>query len=103
MILYVKTLPGEDPEPHFKRLRDKAAGREWVVRRTIHDDSGEVVPTKSAAWNQLMKDLAGGFARGVLVPTYRHISVDEAYYEDALHRIHEHRCMTSLLVPEPAT
>ncbi|MFE0640140.1 hypothetical protein [Streptomyces sp. NPDC058877] len=103
VVLYVKTLPGEDPEPHFQQLRAKAAGRKWAVRCTIHDDSGEIVPTQSAAWNELMKALAGGFARGVLAPTYRHISVDEAYYETALYGVHKHRCFTSLLVPEPST
>ncbi|MFC8895789.1 hypothetical protein [Streptomyces cinereoruber] len=99
----MKTLPGEDPEPHFKRLRAKAAGREWIVQRAIHDDAGQVIPAESAAWNELMTALAGGFAQGVLAPTYRHISVDETYYENTLYAVHEHRCFTSLLVPEPST
>ncbi|MET9932877.1 MULTISPECIES: hypothetical protein [unclassified Streptomyces] len=103
VVLYVKTLPGEDAEPHFNRLRAKVAGRGWRIHSTIHDNSGQVAPTESEAWDELMKALAGGFAQGVLTPTYQHISMDTGYYTDALYRISECRCFTSLLVPEPAT
>ncbi|MFF0754372.1 hypothetical protein [Streptomyces sp. NPDC004267] len=103
VVLYVKTLPGEDPTEHFQRLRDKAAGRGWTVHSAIHDDAGGIEPATSEAWRELVTILSSGSAQGVLAPTYRHISMDTWSYANALHLVAERRCFTSLLIPEPST
>ncbi|MFB6839761.1 hypothetical protein [Streptomyces sp. NPDC056361] len=103
VVLYVKTLPGEDPTPHFEQLRSKARGRGWTVHHEIHDDAGGIQPAKSEAWHELLTILGGGSAQGVLTPSYRHISIDPTYYTNALDEIAEYRCFASLLIPEPST
>ncbi|NML55146.1 hypothetical protein HHL19_35540 [Streptomyces sp. R302] len=103
VVLYVKTLPGENPTEHFQRLRAKAAGRGWTVHSAIHDDAGGIEPAMSEAWNELLTILSSGSAQGVLVPTYHHISMDSRSYTNALNLVAERRCFTSLLIPEPST
>ncbi|MCZ0978647.1 hypothetical protein O1L60_03770 [Streptomyces diastatochromogenes] len=102
VVLYVKTLPGLDPNPHFEELSTKARSRGWTVHMKIHDDAGGI-QTDSEAWGELMAALHGGLAQGVLAPSYHHISMDKVRYANALKEIAELRCFTSLLVPEPST
>ncbi|MFJ2785643.1 MULTISPECIES: hypothetical protein [unclassified Streptomyces] len=100
LALYVRTMPGVDPESWFEPLRLEAARQGWKVGHEIHDDCGPLAPQQSPGWLRARKLQHEGYVDGVLIPDRSHISQDPAEYETELRFACERLCVTALLRPE---
>ncbi|MEU6932895.1 hypothetical protein AB0A05_27475 [Streptomyces sp. NPDC046374] len=101
-VLYVRVLPGQDPEPTFVRLRAEAMRRGWQVGQELYDDGGPQAPQQSKSWLRVRKLCHEGFADGVLVHDRAHISKDDMEYVAELQYVSRRMCFTALLIPEAA-
>ncbi|MDR3080280.1 MAG: hypothetical protein LBV60_05000 [Streptomyces sp.] len=98
VLLYVKTLPGEDPSPHFRSLRAAAARSGLTVVGEVYDDAGRVDPFHSESqWPSVEKRLRNCEAHGVLVVSERHVSMDSFRCRAALDRVDAVGAFTALL------
>ncbi|MEU8539691.1 hypothetical protein AB0C52_06755 [Streptomyces sp. NPDC048717] len=101
VLLYVKTLPGQDPGALFRSLRNAAERWGWRVTDEVHDDTGIVDPQHpDSRWRSVEARLRHAEADGVLAVHERHISMDPYWYRRALTRVAGSGRFTALLYPE---
>ncbi|MGI5484952.1 hypothetical protein [Streptomyces lavendofoliae] len=103
VVVYVRTLPHQDPAPIFAALRTEATQRGWHVGHELHDAIGPAAPQQCPNWLLARKFMHEGFADGVLVQDRTHISRDDDEYRHELRFVAERQCFTALLMPEAAT
>ncbi|MGA4960422.1 hypothetical protein [Streptomyces lavendulocolor] len=102
VVIYVRTLPAQNPSLIFTTLRTEATQRGWHVGHELHDAIGQAAPQQCPQWLQARKFMHEGFADGVLVKDRNHISSYDDEYRYELHFVAERQCFTALLVPEAA-
>ncbi|MFE4592254.1 hypothetical protein [Streptomyces laurentii] len=101
VLLYVKTLPDQDPGGHFHGLRGAAERWGWRVVGEVHDGAGIVDPQHpDSLWRFVETRLRLAEADGVLTVHERHISMDPFWYRRALTRVAGSGRFTALLYPE---
>lgn len=100
VIRYVQA-PENEAGAHFEALELVALSRYWLVRdETCFDPAGPALLEYRPALSAARRLLRGGFADGLLVPSYEHISPNLNEYERLLQELRERGWFVALALSE---
>ncbi|OEJ30017.1 hypothetical protein [Streptomyces subrutilus] len=100
MVLYAQA-PQQEADAHFEALELVAKARNWSVRgQMCLDSTGPALLEYRPGLTTARGLLRAGYADGLLVPRFEHISPHRGEYERFLREVDERDWFVALALPE---